>query len=67
MHKIEYSKYLAKDGDRLDSIVYKHYGSLEYFSQVLSINFGLCVILKAGDIVILPKFASKEPKQNKLW
>lgn len=67
MHKIGHSKYLAKDGDRLDSIVYKHYGSLEYFPQVLSINFDLCVILKAGDIVILPKFASKEPKQNKLW
>lgn len=61
------TKYVAKDGDRLDSIVYKHYGSLEYFSQVLSVNFGLSVILKAGDIVILPEFTTKEPKQNKLW
>ncbi|RAZ62895.1 tail protein X, partial [Campylobacter hyointestinalis] len=50
------TRYVAKDGDRLDSIVYKHYGSLEYFSQVLSVNFGLCVILKAGDVVILPEF-----------
>lgn len=61
------SKVVAKDGDRLDSIVYKHYGSLEYFEKVLSVNCGLSVILKAGDIVILPKFTTKEPKQNKLW
>lgn len=60
-------KIVAKDGDRLDNIVYNHYGSLEYFPQVLSVNFGLSVILKAGDIVILPEFTTKEPKQNKLW
>ncbi|WP_059431021.1 tail protein X [Campylobacter hyointestinalis] len=61
------TKYVAKDGDRLDSIVYKHYGSLEYFSQVLSVNCGLSVILKAGDVVILPEFTKTAPKQNKLW
>lgn len=60
-------KIVAKDGDRLDNIVYNHYGSLEYFSQVLSVNFGLSVILKAGDIVILPEFTKTALKQNKLW
>ncbi|ANE33769.1 phage tail protein X family protein [Campylobacter hyointestinalis subsp. lawsonii CCUG 27631] len=60
-------KVVAKDGDRLDSIVYRHYGNLEYFSQVLSVNFGLCVILKTGDVVILPEFTKTAPKQNKLW
>ncbi|AVK80668.1 tail protein X [Campylobacter fetus] len=60
-------KVVAKDGDRLDTIVYKHYGSLEYFEQVLSVNFSLGVVLKAGDVVILPEFTKTTPKQNKLW
>lgn len=61
------TKYIAKDSERLDIIVYNHYGSLEYFEQVLSVNFGLGVTLKAGDTVILPEFKPKVTKQNKLW
>ena len=30
--------YIAKDGDRLDTIVYNHYGHLRFFEQVLALN-----------------------------
>ena len=29
---------IAKDGDRLDTIVYAHYGHLRFFEQVLALN-----------------------------
>lgn len=61
------NKYIAKDFERLDNIVFKHYGSLENFKEVLEINTHLEAILKAGDIVFLPIVKAKEIKQNKLW
>lgn len=40
--------YTAKEGERLDSIVYKHYKSLEYFEQVLKLNMHLNPVLSTG-------------------
>lgn len=54
--------YIAKDGDRLDKIVYEYYGHLRYFEEVLMLNFKLKPVLKAGDMVILPDI--KEKKRN---
>ncbi|TQR29333.1 phage tail protein [Campylobacter sp. MIT 99-7217] len=59
--------YIAKDNERLDSVVYKHYKSLENFEQVLELNPNLEPILKAGDRIILPKFKLKEKEQEALW
>lgn len=60
--------YRAKDGDRLDKIVYKHYGNLRVFERVLELNANLKEHLKSGDIVKLPEI-EKEPiiKENALW
>lgn len=59
--------YLAKNGERLDSIVYKHYKSLDFFDQVLKANPKLGAILKTGDRVILPEIKIKESKEKTLW
>lgn len=42
------NKYIAKDNERLDSVVYRFYGSLEYFSMVLEANPKLNPLLKKG-------------------
>lgn len=61
--------YKAKDGERLDQIVYKHYGHLRYFESVLELNPKLEIILKAGDSVVLPEFSEEKipQKQAALW
>ena len=59
--------YIAKDGDRLDTIVYAHYGHLRFFEQVLPLNPKLAATLKAGDKVFLPEIREKAKEQNKLW
>ena len=59
--------YIAKDGDRIDTIVYAHYGHLRFFEQVLSLNPKLTATLKAGDKVFLPEIKEKAKEQNKLW
>ncbi|MFV0481360.1 MAG: tail protein X [Campylobacteraceae bacterium] len=59
--------YTAKDGDRLDKIVYKHYGTPEIFSQVLVYNTKLDAILKAGDKVYLPTITIEAKKEDRLW
>nr|DAX24684.1 MAG TPA: tail protein [Caudoviricetes sp.] len=60
--------YKAKDNERLDTIVFKHYGHLRFFEQVLAVNTKLKPILKAGDTVILPEFKEvKSKEQAKLW
>lgn len=59
--------YIAKNGERLDSIVYKHYKTLEYFEQVLKANSKLEPLLKTGDKVILPDIEVKESKEEALW
>lgn len=60
--------YIAKDGDRLDTIVYKHYKTLEVFEIVLSFNSNLNSVLKAGDKVFLPEIKLQEKsKEVSLW
>ena len=61
--------YKAKDGERLDQIVYKHYGHLGYFETVLELNPKLEIILKAGTLVNLPEFNEEKipQKQVALW
>ncbi|WP_035143531.1 tail protein X, partial [Campylobacter concisus] len=53
--------------DRLDTIVYNHYGHLRFFEQVLALNPKLATTLKAGDKVFLPEIKEKAKEQNKLW
>lgn len=59
--------YIAKDNDRLDTIIYAHYGHLRFFEQVLALNPKLAATLKAGDRVFLPKIKEKAKEQAKLW
>ena len=59
--------YIAKEGERLDKVVYNHYGNLEYFNAVLEVNPKLTPLLKNGDKVIFPKIEIKENKDVALW
>ena len=61
--------YRSKDGERLDQIVYRHYGHLQFFEAVLELNPKLEIVLKAGELVNLPEFdETKIPqKQVALW
>ena len=58
---------IAKDNDRLDTIVYAHYGHLRFFEQVLALNPKLAATTKAGDKVFLPEIKEKTKEQAKLW
>jgi phage tail protein X len=62
--------YTTKDGDVLDWICWKHYGTTAVFEQVLAVNPTLTdEKLPAGVVVKLPYIASiKSKKQEiKLW
>lgn len=59
--------YIAKDGDRLDTITYNHYGHLRFFEQILTINPKLNITLHAGDKVFLPDIKEAAKEQAKLW
>jgi phage tail protein X len=59
-------KYIASEGERLDTIIYKHYGTLTVFAQVLAFNARLKPILKDKDIVYLPVIKI-EPKKEIIW
>lgn len=61
--------YTAKDGERLDSIVYSHYGTLGVFGEVLSANPKLTnkPILEAGDKVYLPFLDTSIKTLEELW
>ena len=65
------NRYIAKDGDRLDLIVYKHYKRLDIFSTVLELNTHLLerYELNIGDIVYLPDIANtpKIKELKALW
>jgi phage tail protein X len=60
-------RYVAHEGERLDAIVYKHYGTLEVFAQVLATNARLSATLKDGDIVYLPNLPKAVKKEAELW
>ncbi|WP_169753574.1 tail protein X [Campylobacter mucosalis] len=60
--------YIASDNERLDTIIYKHYGTLENFAEILAFNSHLNAILRAGDKVFLPEIKTKITKKEKtLW
>lgn len=61
--------YRSKDGERLDQIVYRHYGHLRYFESVLELNPKLEIVLKAGTLVNLPELNEEKipQKQVALW
>ncbi len=61
--------YTAKDGERLDSIVYSHYGTLGVFEGVLGVNPKLTnkPILEAGDKVYLPFLDTSIKTLEELW
>lgn len=60
-------KYIAHQGERLDSVVYAHYRTLDVFALVLSANPKLSPLLKDGDVVILPSFPIFPKKEKTLW
>jgi len=63
-------RYIAKEGERLDVIIYAYYGSLTAFEEVLGKNIHLAnkVELNLGDIVYLPNI-KQTPINNgiSLW
>ena len=63
--------YTAQKGDRLDSIVFKEYGTLEHLDKVLEANPHLVtkVAYDDGDVVNLPviEVPKKEIKVKTLW
>lgn len=62
--------YIANDGDRLDSVTYKCYGTLDNFMEVLSANIHLLGVefLSSGDVVYLPLFTRIENEEvPALW
>jgi len=63
-------KITAVDGDRLDLICWKYYGSLDgrVVETVLDANPGLAMMstLKAGQVVNLPVITPK-PRERSLW
>ncbi len=67
------NQYRAVEGDRLDIIVFKEYGSIDavVFDAVLDANEHLLgsSVLKAGDIVYLPEVVQNvdEKKTEALW
>ena len=67
------NQYRAVEGDRLDIIVFKAYGSIDavVFDAVLDANEHLLEssVLKAGDIVYLPEVVRSvdEKKTEALW
>lgn len=64
------TKIRAVDGDRLDLICWKHYGTLDgrVVEQVLEANKGLemNVLLNSGTVVFLPEISSA-PLEESLW
>jgi phage tail protein X len=67
------NQYRAHDGDRLDVIVFKNYGSIDadVMDAVLDANEHLlgASVLKAGDVVFLPEITTttQETTTKALW
>lgn len=61
---------ISKNGERLDEIVFKEYGTLDFFEKVLSENQKLSnkIFLSEADIVYLPQIEIiSSNKQETLW
>lgn len=56
--------YTAQNGDRLDQIVFKEYGSLKVFEKVVEANPGLKnrTILQDGEVINLPVVTIEKTK-----
>jgi phage tail protein X len=67
------NQYRAKDGDRLDNIIFKAYGSIDadVTATVLDANEHLlgAAVLKAGDVVYLPEISKNDTvaQSKALW
>lgn len=63
--------YKTKQGDMLDQISYKHYGSVDYVNQILKANPKLASYpydLPQNIIIKLPDIETKtQSKEIKLW
>ena len=61
------SLYRCSDGDRIDLIVLKHYGTLDPLNEVIKANPNLYnkeMTLKAGDKIELPDFETSFSNSN---
>lgn len=62
---------VATDGDRLDQIIFAHYGTLSVMNEVMMSNAHLLkkVILESGDKVYLPEIDTSTPDKMgvSLW
>jgi phage tail protein X len=65
------NRYVAKDGERLDQVVYANYKSLDVFNSIMEFNKHLQdkPILSAGDVVYLPEIEvkTKIKELKSLW
>ncbi len=62
--------YITKDGDVLDWIVWKHYGTMSALEQVMKANPNVTEeILSAGTVIKLPYIEATQKTGNevKLW
>ena len=60
----------AKNGERLDEIVFREYGTLDFFEKALSENQKLSkkIFLDESDIIYLPEIMIvSSKKQETLW
>jgi len=61
----------AQDGERLDAIIYAHYGTLSVLGKVLKVNqhIALKIILEDRDIVYLPAINTAQASSSgvNLW
>lgn len=63
-------EYIASEGERLDSIFFKHYGNdfnQKAYDEFMMANYYLLLkdILNAGDIVIIPEIKPIEQEETK--
>jgi len=63
---------LAQEGDRLDQIVYKYYGTLDHLNSVMLANAELMKksVLEDKDIVYLPDYTVSKASEDdgvNLW
>lgn len=62
---------IATQGDRLDQIIYQHYGTLDVMNEVMMSNAHLMAkpILDSGDKVYLPDIQTAKPEEKgvALW
>lgn len=63
------SEYIAKDGDRIDKLVYDKYGSMDHLQLFLDANPGLAEtpFLTAGTVVYFPEKIVAVETAGRLW